>query len=719
MEDELRVKITGDVADLKKSMTEAQRTFDSLSNKAKELQNDLAQNTTITNGYEKAMENLNREFKGGLIDQKNYSKGLERLKRDERETEIETKRLRAELLKVSKAQKDLAAVSPKLNVSMGNQAKATSGAQNTMMEFSRVMQDAPFGIQGVGNNITQLVTNFGYLTKSAGGAKAAFKVLISSFAGPAGIIFAVSTAVTLFTVFGSAMFKSSTEAEKLAKKTEDAAEAIKKYEDSLGGVDKARLEGNKSAAEELVSLTLLRSQIENTNLSQEERLDAIKKLQKEFPGYFENVKSEELLNGQAASSYDKLTNSILKRAKATAATDLLVENAKKEIALKQQLSEVEAGILANEEKKTKARDAFAKSTKEAASIGGNVSANAYVKTIAAENDLLEDQIKIKKDLDAIELQNVELSKFVTQNVIVEPEIKDIKGAKKAFDSLEKKARDNKKIIDNINKGLFLAESEEVRFKLEEVEKIYEASGARIEADAKGHKFELDTDEAFLKIVAYEEKLAEIKKAFGEENYNIALTLPTDQLDQFVAKLTASKIVADASTKAITTVFDNMGQALIRNADESGSALDRFTASLAASVLQIMATYLSQSIAAAIAGGSSSGAATGPGAIVAMPVMIAGLVAAVIGAFAAIPKFAQGGIMGGSTFNGDNLLARLNPSEMVLTNRQQANLFNVLNGSLRKNSAQNSGPIEIQGTLSGQDMLLSNARSSRNNKRFNG
>ena len=54
------------------------------------------------------------------------------------------------------------------------------------------------------------------------------------------------------------------------------------------------------------------------------------------------------------------------------------------------------------------------------------------------------------------------------------------------------------------------------------------------------------------------------------------------------------------------------------------------------------------------------------------------IAATIGSiFASLPKFASGGIVGGST-HGDNVLARLNGNEMVLNPRQQSNLFKAIN-----------------------------------------
>jgi len=54
-------------------------------------------------------------------------------------------------------------------------------------------------------------------------------------------------------------------------------------------------------------------------------------------------------------------------------------------------------------------------------------------------------------------------------------------------------------------------------------------------------------------------------------------------------------------------------------------------------------------------------------------------------------FAQGGIVGGASFSGDNMLARVNSGEMILNRQQQANLWNMANGM---HSGTGTAGIEI-------------------------
>ena len=53
------------------------------------------------------------------------------------------------------------------------------------------------------------------------------------------------------------------------------------------------------------------------------------------------------------------------------------------------------------------------------------------------------------------------------------------------------------------------------------------------------------------------------------------------------------------------------------------------------------------------------------------------VAAVIAQIHSLSGYANGGIIGGNSYSGDNLLARVNSGEMILNGSQQSNLFNLL------------------------------------------
>lgn len=90
-------------------------------------------------------------------------------------------------------------------------------------------------------------------------------------------------------------------------------------------------------------------------------------------------------------------------------------------------------------------------------------------------------------------------------------------------------------------------------------------------------------------------------------------------------------------------------------------------------------------------------------------MAGAAVASVIAAMTNIPKFAEGGIVGGSSFFGDKLLARVNSGEMILNKKQQSRLLSMTDGG----NVRVSGDVK----LSGKDIFISlrNYMASSGNK----
>ena len=97
------------------------------------------------------------------------------------------------------------------NAAKSNQvlAGASGGATSAVLELGRVVQDAPYGIRGMANNITQLASQMAFATKSAGSFKGALKDMGKAMIGPLGIVFAISIVVSLLDGFFGGMKKST------------------------------------------------------------------------------------------------------------------------------------------------------------------------------------------------------------------------------------------------------------------------------------------------------------------------------------------------------------------------------------------------------------------------------------------------------------------------------------------------------------------------------
>lgn len=92
-------------------------------------------------------------------------------------------------------------------------------------------------------------------------------------------------------------------------------------------------------------------------------------------------------------------------------------------------------------------------------------------------------------------------------------------------------------------------------------------------------------------------------------------------------------------------------------------------------------------------------------------MAGAAVASVLAAIATLPKFSEGGIFTGNRTIGDMNLARVNAGEMILNNRQQRNLFNLINSN---GSVNSSGQVEFK--IRGKELVgVLNNYNTRINK----
>ena len=100
----------------------------------------------------------------------------------------------------------------------------------------------------------------------------------------------------------------------------------------------------------------------------------------------------------------------------------------------------------------------------------------------------------------------------------------------------------------------------------------------------------------------------------------------------------------------------------------------------------IASIIGEAIANILKGYSEASAKQAAGSITGwdwLAFSVAGLaqVASVIGQIHSLSGYAEGGIIGGNSYTGDKVLARVNSGEMILNPSQQANLFNMINGGV--------------------------------------
>jgi chromosome segregation ATPase len=141
------------------------------------------------------------------------------------------------------------------------------GANMAVVNFNRIIQDSPYGIIGVANNIEPLLLSLKGLKQSTGSAMGAFKLLIkSAFTGPGALITAFSLASTAAVFFAMKMRgagSASKEAEEKIKATTSAIQELENVFDSLANfslIEKA--EQDLKQIDEAIKLANERNEVE-------------------------------------------------------------------------------------------------------------------------------------------------------------------------------------------------------------------------------------------------------------------------------------------------------------------------------------------------------------------------------------------------------------------------------------------------------------------------
>lgn len=157
--------------------------------------------------------------------------------------------------------------------------------------------------------------------------------------------------------------------------------------------------------------------------------------------------------------------------------------------------------------------------------------------------------------------------------------------------------------------------------------------------------------------------------------------------------------------SLGTIFSSIGSTM------EGAAGDMMSAF--GSILGTIGTVIAKLVALAEANGVASAMELPwPANLAAVATVISGLMSAIAAIDAASSKkYAGGGIFDGSGPKiGDMHIARVNPGEMILNDRQQANLFRLLNGNVGPQTGGNNGGhvdfrisgTELVGVLSNND-----------------
>lgn len=202
------------------------------------------------------------------------------------------------------------------------------------------------------------------------------------------------------------------------------------------------------------------------------------------------------------------------------------------------------------------------------------------------------------------------------------------------------------------------------------------------------------DEVKSELADINSKLEELNLKPIELTFNDDGTLTTaaEDLERYKNQMSA---VSDMAGN-MGSVFGSLGSAIGGTTGEVMNFAGQSINAIAQIIPQIVSMIAAKE-AEAIAGGTASAASMPFPANIAA---IAGIVATIAGIFASLPKFESGGIVGGTSFTGDKLLARVNSGEMILNKTQQKNLYNSMSAAEVGTPMQNTLKGDVNFTISG-------------------
>jgi hypothetical protein len=342
-------------------------------------------------------------------------KELSKVKLDRLKVGLDTTEINAQIKDAKASLNSLKSTVKDTGQTFASAAPKVANAGNTLTQFSRIAQDAPFGIIGIGNNITATAESFSYLKAQTGSTGGALKALGQSLMGTGGILLGVSLLTTGMTLLAQSGLSVQDVINKLTGNFDEFGAALKK----------ANEEAVKNSAAEISGLNSLVASAQNVNLSMKDRKIAVEELQKTYPGYFGNLSKEQILNGDVKTAVDGVTQALIARAKAQAFTEEIVKLAQEQYKLEQD----RANLV---EKQIRLEKGLGEAIKFASSGAGQAAGGLSVALQLVNSELIKNQNELDQNANKQAKFTQEINKNVAASIKLKEEL--AKPAKPTFNT---------------------------------------------------------------------------------------------------------------------------------------------------------------------------------------------------------------------------------------------------------------------------------------------
>ena len=283
-----------------------------------------------------------------------------------------------------KLQKDVAKGLPKATKEVNNLRSASGGATTSVLELGRVVSDAPYGIRGMANNVSQLASNMLFTSQQIDqttgkviGFGGVLKDMGKVFMGPLGLLFLIQGAIAALDYFKGAATKAKKE--------------LESFRVAAGG-----------AAADLKSLLIV---MKEDMLSKEDLAVVVGKVNEKYKDLNLSIDEEGKLTKESIKQIDNKILSLEKLAKANAMMSAIEEKQKEIIKAQLKLQEDTSERLKslgakdlkdfeeNKDKLIKVQDGYYKGQIDADKLATKARIDSAVKSFNTEKTRVESQIK--------------------------------------------------------------------------------------------------------------------------------------------------------------------------------------------------------------------------------------------------------------------------------------------------------------------------------------
>lgn len=435
---------------------------------------------------------------------------------------------------------------------------------------------------------------------------------------------------------------------------DEAADSADEAASKVGTLENAMKNAEAAAGESVARLNYLNNAMRDSTRSVEERKAALGELQKMVPSYHGSISEEGRLINDNITALEQYREKLLGAAKAQAVFTEYTENYKKRREIVRELKE--NGVKGTNGQELNADDPLSISAQDIAKDGGwayNVMVDVANEKLQELRELTYEGIKLEKEINAIDL---------------------------SFDESNKPKTNNKP------EGMVKAES----LDLQEIEHLVKAiwdstlpvddTIARLENRLKQVREAMrnTNDMTYFKTLQEDaERLEETIKNFGELDpfgkMKDGLADMAAEMQNFVDQ--GQDMGIDKTGKDTQKAWGSAAAA-VNNLGSALQGLDDPSAKIAGIVGQAVAN-----IALGFAQAAASPATGAAGVFGWIAAATAGLATMVstIASIKSATKFAEGGVVGGSTYSGDVKMARINSGEMVINQTDQRALYDAIHG----------------------------------------